>query len=306
MRIKLLTLALAAITATAQLPDDLKSQATDTDAAAFFLAMDRVEKEFPDATSQATYDAYPDGVKIITRRIDITVDNAKLTDYICHVFDSITALPNADRIVAKNSIGNKMSRVYKIKTDPYDNTVDLSDLTAINSSSAAAVVKQGNNITIVQSWTINSNRRLGAPDLKALNNRIAKLQEQNNTTVFTTKQDYTESKSNGVRVRKSHDQKTDYVDIKHITFYNTNVSNWINLHHQFMAYLGANANISLTYMRNERYVTITDYANKTIYAAKYSQSAIAGNGSLYVALAKYSGQQPYIPSNWWSESPINK
>ncbi len=306
MRKILLTAALATITtAMAELPLDLQPQVTDTDAKAFFLAMDQVEREFPDATSEVTYDTYPDGVKIITRRIDLPMigEDAKLmnklSNYICNVFDSITATPDANRMVVNNFRGETMNRVYKIKSDPYDNTVNMSDLTDISSSAAAAVVIQNNVLTIAQSWTITTDKRLGAPNLTALIRVIQRLVDDKDAKKVTTHDDYSNPSSNGVRIRKNREPVTDHVEVEQITLHNTNVSNWINLHHQFMAYLGANANISLTYWRNERMVTLTDYDNKTIYAAKYTASAIPRNGSLYIATAKYSGQQPYLPVNWW-------
>ncbi len=80
----------------------------------------------------------------------------------------------------------------------------------------------------------------------------------------------------------------------------SNAQEWIKTYDLFMAHFGSNANISLTYYRSKRMVTLIDYETKTIYAASFKAQNPSkySTGTLNMIIAHYSGDTPYLPANW--------
>lgn len=296
---RLIFIALAAAAALSpkaydDLPPALLRHVTDTDAHAFFKAMNDFEDTHADGLSLATYDSYPDGTKVISRRIDFAnyfvASIASPIDRICAVFDSITAIPNENRLTVRNIDGNRQSRVYKLKESVDDMTIDLS-ATSTPGSTSACVIRDG-NLVIAQNWTIPTGRPQGKPDLKALNDAIADLAAQNGA--FTTRLTLREHQNNAgdLRRRYAEPESDNKLVCRRITIPKATTQQWIDLHHVFMDYFGADGDLSLTYIRNQRMVTLVDMASKRIYAARFSS-----NRGLVILVGDYTGE-PFLPNGW--------
>lgn len=300
MKRNLLFMAVAAIaiTSSAKVPEIIASQTNDTDAMAIYNAMDEFEQNFPDGFSSVNYDGYPDGIKVIARRIDFPIHNEKDVTPIMNVFDSITTSPNARRIVVKDINSNRSLRVYKMK-DGDNINIDLSNVNGPNFSTSMAIdYVKNNSITIVQNWTLRNSRTYGAANFSALDNYIEKLRTFPST--ITEKLQLTEQTDCGgaLRLRVSEPKSENKLDCTRLVAFDSPVSNWIELHHVFMSYLGADANISLTYTRGSRTVTLVDLSQKKIYAARYRSVSDSQKGILTVLVANYDCDTPFLPDNW--------
>lgn len=290
---KLLAIALAAVSlaASAALPANLRKQIKDTDALAFFNAMDDFENTHPDGFSLVTYDSYPDGRKVIGRRIDYwnRPANTPAINRICAVFDSITATPNPNRIVVRNINGDSQLRVYKLKDSADDYVFDLSS-SAANDGSTSACINRGDRLLIAQSWTIPTGKIQGKTDLKSLNNEIRNLSKTKGA--FSSRVTFAERRgSTALRQRNEAPVTSNTLDCERIIIPDARVQQWIDLHHRFMESLGAEGDISLTYNRNNRMVTLVDMAEKTVYAARLSGK------TLTILIGRYK-DTPFLPDNW--------
>jgi len=300
MKRNLLFAAAAAVAfmAQAELPGAIASQAKDTDAIAVFNAMDRFEEAFPDGFSSINYDAYPDGNKVIARRIDLfAIRDCAATAALLAVFDSITATPDARRIVVKDIDTHRSLRAYKMK-DGDDMSIDLSAINSPGFMTSAAIDRRENgNITVVQNWTFPTRGRYGAANLSALDKRIEKL--RGISGAITEKLQLSERIDCGgaLRLRASEARSENTLDCNRLIVPDSPVDRWIDLHHLFMSYLGADANISLTYTRGSRMVTLVDLSRKKIYAARYRASNDHA-GVLTVLTADYDSASPFLPYNW--------
>lgn len=289
---KLLAIALAAVSlaASAALPANLRKQIKDTDALAFFNAMDDFENTHPDGFSLVTYDSYPDGRKVIGRRIDYwnRPANTPAINRICAVFDSITAAPNPNRIVVRNINGDSQLRVYKLKDSADDYVFDLSS--SANDGSTSACINRGDRLLIAQNWTIPTGKIQGKTDLKSLNNEIRNLSKTKGA--FSSRVTFSERRSStGLRLRNEAPVTSNTLDCERIIIPDARVQQWIDLHHRFMESLGAEGDISLTYNRNNRMVTLVDMAEKTVYAARLSGK------TLTILIGRYK-DTPFLPDNW--------
>lgn len=289
---KLLAIALAAVSlaASATLPANLRKQIKDTDALAFFNAMDDFENTHPDGFSLVTYDSYPDGRKVIGRRIDYwnRPVNTPAINRICAVFDSITAAPNPNRIVVRNINGDSQLRVYKLKDSADDYVFDLSS--SANDGSTSACINRSDRLLIAQSWTIHTGKIQGKTDLKSLNNEIRNLSKTKGA--FSSRVTFSERRSStGLRLRNEAPVTSNTLDCERIIIPDARVQQWIDLHHRFMESLGAEGDISLTYNRNNRMVTLVDMAEKTVYAARLSGK------TLTILIGRYK-DTPFLPDNW--------
>lgn len=245
---KLLAIAVAAVSlaASAALPANLRKQIKDTDALAFFNAMDDFENTHPDGFSLVTYDSYPDGRKVIGRRIDYwnRPANTPAINRICAVFDSITATPNPNRIVVRNINGDSQLRVYKLKDSADDYVFDLSS--SANDGSTSACINRGDRLLIAQSWTIPTGKIQGKTDLKSLNNEIRNLSKTKGA--FSSRVTFAERRgSTALRQRNEAPVTSNTLDCERIIIPDARVQQWIDLHHRFMESLGAEGDISLTY-----------------------------------------------------------
>lgn len=290
---KLLAIAIAAVSlaASATLPANLRKQIKDTDALAFFNAMDDFENTHPDGFSLVTYDSYPDGRKVIGRRIDYwnRPANTPAINRICAVFDSITAAPNPNRIVVRNINGDSQLRVYKLKDSADDYVFDLSS-SAANDGSTSACINRGDRLLIAQSWTIHTGKIQGKTDLKSLNNEIRNLSKTKGA--FSSRVTFAERRASaGLRQRNEAPVTSNTLDCERIIIPDARVQQWIDLHHSFMESLGADGDISLTYNRNNRMVTLVDMAEKTVYAARLSGK------TLTILIGRYK-DTPFLPDNW--------
>lgn len=285
--------------ASAKVPETLRRQSTDTDAIAFFNAMDDFETANPDGMSVVTYDSYPDGTKVISRRIDLFSGNISL-DRICAVFDSITSKSDPNRIALRN-INGKMSqvRVYKIKESADDNTIDFSSNGgSVAGNTSACISNSGGDLIIAQNWTIHTNRRQGAPNLKKLNDAINALAKEKGVIRETNYSDAPRPNTGGLRMRDLR-PITNHLEYDNIFLPDASVQQWIDLHHTFMESLGADGDISLTYYRKYRMVTLVDMATKTIYAATFASNAPEGGapGMLAILVGRYV-EEPFLPQTW--------
>jgi len=290
--------AVLAVTASAELPENLASQAKDNDAIAIFNAMDRFEEAIPDGFSSINYDAYPDGTKVIARRSDLpAVRNSAAETALINLFDSITAKPDARKIVVKDIDTHRSLRAYKLK-DGDDMSIDLSAINGPGFMTSAAVERRENgDITIVQNWTFPTSGTYGAANLSALDKQIEKLRDTSGA--ITEKLQLAERVDCGgaLRLRASVQQAEKTLDSNRLTIPDCSVFTWIDLHHSFMSYFGADANISLTYVRGPRMVTLVDLTRKKIYAARY-RSTNDNAGTLTVLTADYTTADPFLPDNW--------
>ncbi len=286
-------------TASAKVPETLRRQSTDTDAIAFFNAMDDFETANPDGISVVTYDSYPDGTKVIMRRIDYSRNDDEPQERICAVFDSITAKPDPNRIAMRN-ISGKMSlvRVYKMKESPNDNTIDLSSNSGSVEAGTAACINIVNGVTIAQNWTIHTDHPQGAPNLKKLNDAINALAKEKDTVRRFDYSDAPRPNRGGLRMRDP-EPITNHLEYDRIFLPDASVQQWIDLRHTFMESLGADGDISLTYYRQYRMVTLVDMATKTVYAAEFHSNAPEGGkpGMLTILVGHYV-EEPFLPVDW--------
>lgn len=281
------------------LPQNLLRHTTDTDAHAFYQAMNALEDEHPDGMSLVTYDSYPDGIKVISRRIDlpgysICVNGADVytpIDRICAVFDSITATPDSNRLVIKNINGrNTQTRVYKLRESPDDMTIDLS-ATSVPGGTSACVIRDG-NLVVAQNWTIRTGEPQGKPDMKALNDAIAALTAKDGSYLMKLTMHEQQLNAGLLRSRLRQQKSVNKLECTRVNIPNAPVQDWIDLHHVFMDYVGAEGDISLTYNRNERLVTLVDMAAHRIYAARYYNTR-----GLYILVGTYT-DTPFLPAGW--------
>lgn len=296
--------ALTAATAPAKVPETLRRQTSDTDAVAFYNAMDDFEAANPDGTTLVTYDSYPDGTKVISRRIDWHIRNTPALQRICAVFDSITAKSDPKKIAIRNINGNNEVRIYKLKESDNDITVDFSGGTS-KIGATSACINIGADVVLAQNWTVRTGKKQGSPDLKRLARAIEALAaEKGARTLKGTageRSDNHQSRNSLRQRRSSGDNRMEY---ERTVLKNAGVHQWINLHHVFMESVGADGNISLTYERRDRMVSLIDQANKTIYTACYTANSDS-SGRLVILTGKYTGE-PFLPAGWASSNLDSK
>ncbi|MDE6278843.1 MAG: hypothetical protein K2M05_02615 [Paramuribaculum sp.] len=279
------------------MPDDLRRYAEkDGEQMAIFDAMDRAEQDDPDSMDKITYDAYPDGRRVISRQLSYAPKSRKR---LFEVFDSLLNIPNPQRFAFKseNSIVyqfgvNDASRPLVINLGS-DNTSTLKNVAAITT---------GNMFTVAQSWTIDLSRFNTPGNFSTITEQFDQLAKKRDS--FTKNVTFPIQTSQGgiLRLRDNETSPEEKVTGRRVIDTKSNALEWIHTYDLFMEHFGTDENISLTYYRNKRMVTLIDYETKTIYAAcfKAETPSKTANGTLIMLIAQYSGSTPYLPSNWTS------
>lgn len=281
----------------ATLPDYLRRYADkDGDQMAVFTAMDRLEDENRDSMHKINYDAYPDGRRFLSRQI-INQLNTHKTKRIYAVFDSIISRPNTQRFAFKND--NTVVCQFGA-TDMNNLVVDFTDSGFAAQKNASAITMKGNLLYVAQAWTINTPEPTTDGNFTAINNQFNKIADKAHSFVKDFNCSIQTSPGGVLRLRDNETDSDNKVTGKRVIYTKATTREWIHTYDLFMEHFGANENISLSYYRYKRTVTLIDYSSKTIYAAYFRPDIpnTDSNGTLTVLIATYSGPHPYLPENW--------
>lgn len=279
----------------ATMPDDLRRYAEkDGEQMAIFDAMDNAERDNPDSMDKITYDAYPDGRRVISRQLFHAPKSRKR---LFEVFDSLLNIPNSRRFAFKSD----NSIVYQFGVNDVSTPLVI-DLGSDNASTLknVAAITTGNMFTVAQSWTIDLSRFNTPGNFSTITEQFDRLAGEGGSYIMDVTFPIETSRGGMLRLRDNERSPEEKVTGRRVVGTKSNGPEWIKTYDLFMEHFGTNENISLTYYRNKRMVTIIDYDTKTIYAASFKAQNPSkySNGTLYMIIAHYSGDTPYLPANW--------
>lgn len=279
----------------ATMPDDLRRFAEkDGEQMAIFDAMDRAERDDPDSMEKITYDAYPDGRRVISRQLSHAPKSRKR---LFEVFDSLLNIPNPQRFAFKSD----NSIVYQFGVNDVSKPLVI-DLGSDNASMLknVAAITTGNMFTVAQSWTIDISRFNTPGNFSNITEQFDRLAKKGGSFTKNVTFPIQVSRGGMLRLRDNETNPEEKVTGQRVIDVKANALDWIHTYDLFMEHFGSNENISLTYYRNKRMVTLIDYDTKTIYAAcfKAEYPNLSSTGTLIMLIAQYSGSTPYLPANW--------
>lgn len=294
MKKTLLLLALTGLSVSGTATDvkTLERQSGDSDAAAIYRAMERFENDMNDITHRVQYVGSADGRKAIIWHIGENnpgINSVKHFARFWDVADSVLSKDNPDYITVRyeNRIDSRSIgyRIKKSKNDTNTN-IDLRNPDTYNRNALGADITE-RSMVIIQNWVFETHRTLKEASLAPLDKEIAKLKKsagaKSSDVTFV-------NKANTGILDIAYTQSSEKISGERVVIPNA-VRQWINLHHVFMDYVGADANIQLDYKRADRSVTLVDFQSKRIYAAKFHRN------NLIIFSATYNST-PFLPSDW--------
>lgn len=299
--------ALSAMTLEAKMPEPMRSQVSNNDAIEIFDSMDNFEQTYRDFTSNFAYDCYADGTKTFERRIWASYlgnengpqqlkDIMKFTT----LYYDIIERPSPRRLAMSEDNGLKSQRlVYVVAAD--SSRTPRIDLTKLRSSNSEVFVYETtpDYFSIFQYLTSEpASTPAGAANLSALDNRIGEL------AAFPRAASTAASFSEQTRASGALRTQSDLYEMSNSTsgtLYSIKperlTGDWIDLYNLFYDHIGKNENISMTYDRNSRFVSLQDLAAKRIIAACYD------HGIIYIFDGTYTSDTPYLPTDWKNYAP---
>lgn len=289
------------LSAGAAMPENLRRYAEkDADQMAIFDAMDRAEDYTRDSMNKITYDAYPDGKRNISRQLTNTLafeSARKSVRELNAVFDSIISQPNPQCFVFKND--NTIICQFR-PAEANSMIVDFSDSNFAAQKNASAFTTRSGYMDAAQSWTITTDMPVQTGDFTAIKNQFDKIAARQHSIKQNVRFPIQAAQGGALRLRDHEIQSDNQVIGKRVIDAKASTSDWIHTYDLFMAHFGADEDISLTYYRNKRMVTLINYTTKTIYAACFRSDIpnMASNGTLTILIADYTGPIPYLPENW--------
>ena len=129
-----------------------------------------------------------------------------------------------------------------------------------------------------------------------LDNALELISAEERTATFTA-----ETKSSGILRVRSYMKEEDVTRGKVMYISCSNIEPiWNKIYETYMGFMDYDADISLTYMRKNRMLTLYSPSSHILNAACMKDNII------YLFTGTYSGTNPYLPSNWTHSVRINK
>lgn len=288
--------------AQAELSPKLEKEIDSKTATAIYNAMDRfVSTTDNDAISEITYDCWNDGLKEISRRIDIDLNPGwvnkrkfrKGFDEFCEAYDAAAPqCENIREITERSSI-----RAYKCGAESMHMMHDGKGEMGFSGYHEGALATLKNyQISIAQTLSFKTAKPdsnqvyVVADSLQNLFNYILKTYHNAMTREVSF---VAETKNSGIMRVRSYLNETESTKgaVTYVAGDNA-VPIWEKAYDTFMSLLGYDANISLTYKRSSRMLTLYSPENHIVYAACLRDNVF------YMFMGGYFGNQPFLPSNW--------
>ena len=268
---KILTLAflsVLAVTAMAKMPAQARKLVNSTRVEILYDAMDAFDAKFPDSFSDFEYSCSADGRIFFGRRIMGKLDfpplytadkmRSALEKFHKTVMDSVHQLRGTyfTYIAAGDCYGaGEEPRHYACAyrhnpTKPVDK-FEMSDAFAARSSAPDGYVESGalswkdDYFMIAQEVIVDTDTRCGAPDMSAIARFFNSMPDR-------------QKKGRAHIARK----KTRSAD------------DWRKLYALFCAHVWTRKNISISYSRADRTISLTDRTNRKVYTARYRENVL--------------------------------
>lgn len=296
----------------AEISPKLAKEINSSTVTEIYNAMDRFAADVDsDAFAEIMYDCWPDGRKMLTRRIQLPLapqnpERARqkkgFKDF-CTAYDRSN--PGGSNV--RNTIDSISSvRLYEFGIDPNAQSINRNagKIVIAERKEAALASLRDNTIAIAQMLSYSTDK----PDADAVSacadtltnmfNTLQQLPVSKGTRLahFTA-----ETKNSGILRVRSYMKEEDVTEgqVQYLSCSDAETI-WNKIYDTYMSFMNYDADISLTYMRKNRMLMLYSPSNHIINAACLKDNVI------YLFTGTYSGNTPYLPSNWMHSVKINK
>ncbi len=261
---------------------------------------------YNDALSELTYDCYPSGEKAFTRRFhvrlnDLRADSAQITSELRRAvkgFDRMLAsLPPSPKLrkVSRDSDGTLL-RAY-VKSANSSVAADPAYIGFTDSTEGAFLRVKNGHLEMAQTFRVKTNDPVAADSISPGDKMTAFLYEA------TQKYPYRELRmvefeaeprtSGVIRLRDVY-ANPEEVTKGMVTEFTGDaaIPAWNIISDDILSLVGENYDMSITYLRDRRLITLQGHSSKTLMAACLK------DGVCYVFCGSYYGKQPFLPANW--------
>lgn len=265
---------------------------------------------YDDAVSELTYDCYPTGKKVLSRRLQVNMnehlnDTADIKAWLGRTitdFDDVLAsLPNSKEIKKISSdIDGNVTRAYVRSTPGFISMGDgaVTGLGSTDISEGAILKVCDGNIEMAQTFRVKSDEPLVSDTLPLGENMseiLNELQSEYRNSESRIVDFVAEPRNSGViRLRDSYANSEEVTKgiLWRVSGKKDALVAWETVLNDILAMVGEDYDMSLTYIRDRRLITMQGNRSKTLMAACYK------DGTCYVFSGGYFGKQPFLPSNW--------
>ncbi|MCX4331702.1 MAG: hypothetical protein OSJ24_05855 [Muribaculaceae bacterium] len=273
------------------------------------------QEGYNDALSELTYDCYPSGEKMFARRFQCNInEHPEYSSMIKSELDC--AIDKFDRLLASLPAS---PRIRKVSSDVDGITIrayakSISEIASFNENTIGigtnditegAVLKVNDgNIEMAQSFRVKNDNTTAAGEESLetkITNIVDKIHHDYPEADMRPAEFEFEPRNSGIiRLRNAYANSNETtIGIVHkitgknnTTGLNNGVLAWEHISSDILAMVGEDYDMSITYVRGRRLVTLQDHKSKTILAACYKDN------TCYYFVGTYRGKQPFLPSNW--------
>lgn len=273
------------------------------------LMADFATEGYNDAVSEMTYDCYPSGEKVFTRRLQVDLkehpaDSALIKPALATAikdFDKMLAsLPASSKIrKVSTDVDGNITRAYAKSSFEsamsFDGAIGLG---ATGTTEGAMLKVNDGNIEMAQTFRVKTDWPLISDSIPLgvkMDEISNELRAQYPNGDYRMVKFEAEPRNSGViRLRDTYansDEMTMGMAWE-VSGGRDGYFAWEEVSSKMLALVGEDYDMSLTYVRNRRLVTLQGNRSKTLMAACYKDN------TCYIFVGGYIGKQPFLPSNW--------
>lgn len=262
---------------------------------------------YNDALSELTYDCYPSGEKAFTRRFQVNInehsaDSVQITSELRRAvkgFDRVLAsLPHSPKLrkLSRDSDGTLLRAYVKSANNVISNNGDGYVGFTDSTEGAMLRVKNG-HVEMAQTFRVKTNDPL-ASDITPLGDKMTDfldelLQEFSSRETRMVEFEAEPRTSGIVRLRDIYANPEEVTKGVVTEFAGKDATTaWEIISHDILSLVGENYDMSITYLRDRRLLTLQGHSSKSLMAACIK------DGVCYVFCGNYYGKQPFLPANW--------